>query len=581
MFSNAGLAGLLAAAYIEMLVLQINPEMPLALATILPLWLRLVVSYGLFLAVAYFLLVVSIQLFTERPLSPGWLSVRLLAWLGSLTSGLAAVLMWLNLRGFGAALQADSARAMALGALVTAVLAVALLTVAVMHDSFGRRGSALSGTILALTLAATLVAPLVIRGPARPDLPALEPIVLGDVASPAETPRVTVIALDGASLDYISPAVAEGRLPNFGRILDTGASMHLVTLRPTQPGPVWTAIATGKYPPKNGVRSAATHQWSRNSTSIELLPDLCFFRGLVYTGLLSEVPNTSTAIRARPLWSILSAQGMAVGVVGWPMTYPAQPVRGYLASERLFGAADPPEGMAETDLTFPREAYAMARDALDRMSLEEQTVVPVGAAGGQTLVDTSLPGAPTGRDRTFRRVAAALQERMPARFVAVHYQGLDTVGHRFLRYAIPRSFGDVSEEERRRFGGVLERYYSFIDGEVGEALDSLGPADLLLVVSGFGMEPVSLGKRLLARVLGDPDLSGSHERAPDGFMLAFGSSVASGRLPVGAIVDVAPTVLYFLGLPVARDMDGFARTDVFTRTFTSEQPITFIPSHDR
>jgi hypothetical protein len=40
-------------------------------------------------------------------------------------------------------------------------------------------------------------------------------------------------------------------------------------------------------------------------------------------------------------------------------------------------------------------------------------------------------------------------------------------------------------------------------------------------------------------------------------------------------------VLYFLGLPVARDMDGFARTDLFTRTFTSEQPITFIPTHDR
>ena len=51
--------------------------------------------------------------------------------------------------------------------------------------------------------------------------------------------------LDGASLDVISPAVAEGRLPNFGRILDGGAVLHLATLRPTQAEPVWSAAATG------------------------------------------------------------------------------------------------------------------------------------------------------------------------------------------------------------------------------------------------------------------------------------------------------------------------------------------------
>jgi hypothetical protein len=28
-------------------------------------------------------------------------------------------------------------------------------------------------------------------------------------------------------------------------------------------------------------------------------------------------------------------------------------------------------------------------------------------------------------------------------------------------------------------------------------------------------------------------------------------------------------------------MDGFARADIFSRTFTAERPITFIPSHGR
>ena len=71
----------------------------------------------------------------------------------------------------------------------------------------------------------------------------------------------------------------------------------------------------------------------------------------------------------------------------------------------------------------------------------------------------------------------------------------------------------------------------------------------------------------------------AHERAPVGFLLAYGTHVADRTLPLGSIVDVAPTILYYLGLPVGRDMDGYARADIFTRAFPAERPITFIPSY--
>ena len=128
---------------------------------------------------------------------------------------------------------------------------------------------------------------------------------------------------------------------------------------------------------------------------------------------------------------------------------------------------------------------------------------------------------------------------------------------------MPSEFGDVTDEERRRFGPVLESHYGLIDEAIGRAIAALGPDDLLLVVSGYGMEPLGVGKRLLERVIGDPDLSGTHEGAPDGFLMAYGASVARGRqLRRASVVDVVPTVLYFLGLPIGRDMDGYARTDL-------------------
>ena len=73
-----------------------------------------------------------------------------------------------------------------------------------------------------------------------------------------------------------------------------------------------------------------------------------------------------------------------------------------------------------------------------------------------------------------------------------------------------------------------------------------------------------------------------HEGAPDGFLMAYGGPVVRSRqMPRGSVVDIVPTVLYFLGLPIGRDMDGYARTDLFQPSFTKERPITLIPTYDR
>jgi hypothetical protein len=64
--------------------------------------------------------------------------------------------------------------------------------------------------------------------------------------------------------------------------------------------------------------------------------------------------------------------------------------------------------------------------------------------------------------------------------------------------------------------------------------------------------------------------------------MAYGAPVAKARsLRRGSVLDVVPTLLYFLGLPIGRDMDGFARADIFQPAFTEERPLTFIPTYDR
>ena len=64
--------------------------------------------------------------------------------------------------------------------------------------------------------------------------------------------------------------------------------MHLATLHPTSAEAVWAAVATGKLPQKNGVRSAGIYRLAGGGDPIQLLPDFCFAHRLVRFGFLDR-----------------------------------------------------------------------------------------------------------------------------------------------------------------------------------------------------------------------------------------------------------------------------------------------------
>jgi Type I phosphodiesterase / nucleotide pyrophosphatase len=581
MLSNALIAGALTSGYLTIIVLQLNPRFPLEPGAVVPLAVTLALAYGANLAVLFYGLIVLRQLFASEVLSPGWLSVRLLSWLCTMAAAGGAVLMWLNLRGFGPVLDAETARRMAAGAIALTAAAAGFLVLAIGH--VGRRGGRTSAAALMLLMTASIALPVMARGRARAPLPVPDAKVPTFGAAPGQGgPRVLLIMLDGASLDVISPAVAAGRLPGFGRILDGGAVLHLATLRPTQAEPVWSAVATGRLPMANGVRSSARYRVEADDAVIEVLPDYCYAQALVTFGFLFEEGHTSASLRARPIWDILSDLGVSVEIVGWPVTHPAPIVNGYLVSD-LFHQLDE----AQLDLegashVSPPTLLAEVRAAMAIPANPD----PLALANLPTPPPAEDPEArrepqPLLADRIHLQIQQVFDRQRAARFRAARFPGIDAVGHHYLRYANPTPFGDVTEHERRQLGRVLEQYYAFLDQMIERTLNALEPDDLLLVVSAFGMEPLSPGKRVLERFVGNPAISGTHERAPDGFLLAYGAAVAPGRPQRASVLDVTPTILYYLGLPIGRDMDGYARADLFAASFTSSRPITYIPSYGR
>jgi predicted AlkP superfamily phosphohydrolase/phosphomutase len=72
----------------------------------------------------------------------------------------------------------------------------------------------------------------------------------------------------------------------------------------------------------------------------------------------------------------------------------------------------------------------------------------------------------------------------------------------------------------------------------------------------------------------DPRRQGDHRR--EGIFLAQGPIIVPGSIsPSAFITDLAPTILYALGVPVYQDMDGSVLTEIFDRDYVASHPVSF------
>src|SRR5512145_728914 len=119
MLTNCAIAGALGAAYLTVLVLQLNTHVPLVSTTTWYWYITLTTLYGVHLAVFFYVVLVAREFFSMDVLSPGWASVSVLAWLSAGSAAAIAVLMWLNVRSFEMSLPEVAVRRMMAGAAAT------------------------------------------------------------------------------------------------------------------------------------------------------------------------------------------------------------------------------------------------------------------------------------------------------------------------------------------------------------------------------------------------------------------------------------------------------------------------------
>ena len=108
----------------------------------------------------------------------------------------------------------------------------------------------------------------------------------------------------------------------------------------------------------------------------------------------------------------------------------------------------------------------------------------------------------------------------------------------------------------------------------GEYLEELPD----IVVKWAGEAPI---RGLYSPRIGTVTGEDCHERTgvhrPYGFLMAAGKHIAQGRTVEGGdIMDIAPTVLYLMGVPVPGDMDGKVLFDIIEDKFKTDNPVCYM-----
>src|SRR5512135_2783186 len=120
--------------------------------------------------------------------------------------------------------------------------------------------------------------------------------------------KVFVIGLDGATFDLIKPFIAQGKLPTFKKLMDSGAFSELRSTVPPVTASAWTSFMTGKNPGAHGLFDFM----QRRAGSYDL------------------APVSSRDRDGKAVWEIAGDAGKRVIVMGVPVTFPPTPVNGLL-----------------------------------------------------------------------------------------------------------------------------------------------------------------------------------------------------------------------------------------------------------
>ena len=239
--------------------------------------------------------------------------------------------------------------------------------------------------------------------------------------------RILFVGWDGAEPALIEPWVREGRLPVLQGLAARGALGRVASTIPAVTPPAWTSLVTGVDPGRHGIYSFTSP--SRDDYAEHFV--------------------TAAERQAASVWHYLSAAGRSVGVFNVSLSYPPEPIAGF-----LFAGFDCP--VLGPHIAHPDGAFAVAMQGVSGYVHEALAEVRGEPAARQVLRQM----------RQQREMLLNLTRQYPVEILAVNFNGPDHIHH----YAWP--LGQSALQLAASTDSLVEQVYRDLDALLGDLLET-------------------------------------------------------------------------------------------------------------
>lgn len=356
--------------------------------------------------------------------------------------------------------------------------------------------------------------------------------------------KILLIGLDAADWDLVTSKVQEGKLPHLAKLIENGTSGPLRSTHPLFSPALWSTIATGKRPYEHGITGFT-------------LPDEAG------TGLKTY---DSSSRRVPAIWNILSQAKKTSHVINWWNSAPAEKINGVMVDETFRIAELPllePWNVSSSSVSPASIASSLAKNRVHPQKLPEHllhALIPkLYEIDPQRDFRISAIAKILAEDLTALQVTLQLIAEKPSDFTTLYLQGLDSLAHLAMPYRFPTQDGE-DPRDCELYGDIVDRAYELYDSWIGKLVATADEKTTIMLVSDHGFyhdhrKPPHLGIEATAPCA---------HHAPIGTIILRGPLIKKTHtLSHASILDICPTILALLDLPVGKDMPGNVLKDAF------------------
>ncbi|MEO0042929.1 MAG: hypothetical protein RL329_2377, partial [Bacteroidota bacterium] len=372
-------------------------------------------------------------------------------------------------------------------------------------------------------------------------------------------PKILLIGWDAADWKIINPLIDAGLMPNLQRLMENGVVGNLATLDPAFSPMLWTTIATGKRPYKHGVLGFTEPH--PNGKDVR--------------------PVQSTSRKTKTLWNVFTQCGLKSHVVGWWPSHPAEPINGISISnfyQKSIPKPDAPWFGLPKNAVYPADQAKRFSDLLitpeDHLTIADIAFFApdhekADEKGQQRLAAIARVTADCG---SIYNAGLDILRKEEWDFAAIYFDAIDHYCHGFMKYNPPKR-PHIAEHEYQLFKDVVRQGYILHDIFLGNLLAEVGDEVTVMLISDHGFQPDHLRPKRIPTEPAGP----AAEHSQYGIFVLSGQGIKKDELVFGAsLLDITPTILALMGLPIGEDMDG----KVLTSVFETLPELDYIPSWD-